>query len=359
MYEYVRIKNIKEGDILGKAVYDEKCRILLKNGNKITNRSLTTLKELGYKGLYIENDTSKRREDIPIAEPLLEDITVLQIIGLLNDLFNNRNPENNVFDPVFTITRKKLEDLVEEMVDRFYQLEAEGNLVYETEDARNNKNWLLYHSLNTAIIACGIAIKMGLTKAEVLSITLGAIYHDYGKALLNIVLINNTNLSNRDREEIRTHTEKAFRVFQRLNYPLETTYSIWFHHEHCDGSGYPNGVKGEKIPLAAKVVGLASYFDNQVNYTPYNTNPLNYNDAIEMLSADSKFDNLCKRAMMKFVCAYPVGSRVELSNGKEGLILKNNADFILRPYVLVDKEVYGLAKDSSYRNITITKIIEQ
>ena len=251
MHEYVRIKNIKEGDVLGKTVYDEKCRILLKTGNSITNRSLATLRDLGYKGLYIENDTSKRREDIPIAEPLLEDITVLQLIGLLNDLFNNRNPETNVFDPMFTVTRKKLEDIVEEMVDKFFLLEAEGKLVYETEDARNNKNWLLYHSLNTAIITCGTAIKMGLPKSDVIFITLGAIYHDYGKALLNIVLINNTNLSNRDREEIRTHTEKAFRVFQRLNYPLETTYSIWFHHEHCDGTGYPKAVKGDKIPVGA------------------------------------------------------------------------------------------------------------
>lgn len=359
MHEYVRIKNIKEGDILGKAVYDEKCRVLLRDGNKITNRSLETLKELGYKGLYIENDTSKRREDIPIAEPLLEDITILQMIGLLNDLFNNRNPENNVFDPIFTITRKKLEDLVEEMVDRFYQLEEEGKLVYETEDNRNNKNWLLYHSLNTAIITCGTAIKMGLPKADVIFMTLGALYHDYGKALLNVVLINNTNLTNRDREEIRTHAEKAFRVFQRLNYPIETTYSIWFHHEHCDGTGYPKAVKGDKIPVGAKIVGLASYFDNQVNYTPYNKNPLNYNDAIEQLSADSKFDNECKRAMMQFVCAYPVGSKVELSNGMQGLVIKNIPAFILRPYVLVGKELYDLAKDDKCLNITITRLIEQ
>jgi putative nucleotidyltransferase with HDIG domain len=114
---------------------------------------------------------------------------------------------------------------------------------------------LLYHCLNTAIITCGTAIKMGLSKAEVIFMTLGALYHDYGKALLNVVMINSDKISEADRREIRTHAEKAFRIFQRLNYPIETTYSIWFHHEHCDGTGYPKAVTGDKIPMGAKSLG--------------------------------------------------------------------------------------------------------
>ena len=78
-----------------------------------------------------------------------------------------------------------------------------------------------------------------------------------------------------------------------------------------------------------------------------------------MLSADSKFDNDCKRALMQFVCAYPAGSKVELSNGQQGLVLKNNPSLILRPYVLVGKELYDLAKDDRYMNVTITKVLEQ
>jgi len=359
MHEYVRIKNVKEGDVLSKTVYDEKCRILLKTGNKVTNRSLATLKELGYKGLYIENNSVARREDIPIAEPLLEDITMLQLVGFLRDLFCNMPAEANVYDSMFLATKKKIEDIVEEIVKTFIVLNQEKKLIYEMEDARNNKNWLYYHSLNTMLLSIGISIKLGLDQRKIYDIALGAIYHDIGKAMIDHNLADKLNLTQKEKEEIRTHAEKGFRLFQRLNYPIETSYGIWFHHEHCDGSGYPKQVDGKQIPLAAKIVGLASSFDNLINYTPYNENPMYQYDAIEMLSADSKFDNECKRALMQFVCAYPVGSKVGLSNGMQGLILKNHPDFILRPYVLVGREVLDLARDERCRSITITKIIEQ
>lgn len=359
MHEYVRIKNIKEGDILGRTVYDEKCRILLKSGNTVTNRSLVTLRELGYKGLYIENDTLERREDIPIAEPLLEELTILQLVGLLKELYENKNIELNVFDITFAATRKKIEELVEEMVKTFIELERSHKLIYEMEDTRNNKNWIYYHSLNTTIISIGIAIKLGLDKKRIYDIALGAIYHDLGKVLIEKGLIDKANLTPKEKEVLRQHPEKAFRVFQRLDYPLDTTYGIWLHHEHCDGSGYPKQVSDSQIPLAAKVIGLASYFDNIINFTPYNDNPMYQHEAIEMVSADSKFDNDCKRALLKFVSAYPVGSKVELSDGNQGLILKNHPDFILRPYVLVGRELYDLVSDEKCRNITITKIIDQ
>lgn len=359
MYEYVRIKNVKEGDALGKTVYDEKCRVLLKAGNKVTTRSIETLKELGYKGLYIENNDLLRREDIPIAEPLLEDLTVLQLLELLGDLYRNKRIESNVFDSGFAVTRKKIEEIISDMVKEFMDLHAERRLVYEMEDSRNNKNWIYYHCLNTAVLSAGIAIKLGLEQSEIYNIALGALYHDFGKSMLEESLIYKANATEAERQTIRQHPEKAFRVFQRLEYPLDTTYAIWLHHEHCDGSGYPKKLGEAQIPLAAKIVGLASYFDNLINFTPYNDAPMYQNDAIEMLSADSKFDNECKRALMKFVSAYPVGSKVELSNGKQGLVLKNHPDYILRPYVLVGREMYNLAKDEQYFNITITKIIEQ
>lgn len=359
MHEYVRIKNVKEGDVLSKTVYDEKCNVLLKTGNKVTNRSLATLKELGYKGLYIENDSVVRREDIPIADPLLEDIMILQMIGLLKDLFSNMPADANAYDTMFLSIKKKIEEHVEEIVKAFITLNQQKKLIYEMEDARNNKNWLYYHSLNTMLLSIGMSIKLGLEQSRIYDIALGAIYHDLGKALLGHHLADKVGLTQKEKEEVRTHSEKAFRLFQRLNYPVDTTYGIWFHHEHCDGTGYPKKVDGKQIPLAAKIVGLASSFDNLINYTPYNENPMYQNDAIEMLAADSRFDTECKRALMQFVSAYPVGSRVELSNGMQGLILKNQPDFILRPYVLVGREYLDLARDERCRSIIITRIIER
>lgn len=359
MVEYVRTKNVKEGDILAKTLYDDKTRILLREGNKVTSRLINMITELGYKGIYIDNTASQRREDIPISEPILDDLMTLHTVGVLTEFMKKAVGINDALDPVFAHYRKLLEEQVEEIVSHMIELEEKGELVYETEDNRIKSKWIQYHSLNTCIIATGIAIKLGLEREKVYNIAVGAMYHDMGKMLIDLKLIDKENLTESEKKDMRKHPEKAFRVLQRLNYPIETTYAVWFHHEHCDGTGYPNGVQADKIPISAKIVALASTYDNLINYTPYNDKPMYQIDALHMLSADSRFDTDCVAALLHFVTPYPVGSKVKLSNGKEALVLKNVPDLMERPYILIGRDMISLSTDKNYMAVTITELIEQ
>lgn len=359
MREYIRTKNIKEGDILAKTLYDDKMRIILREGNKVTKRLMNIISSLGYKGIYIDNTAEQRREDIPIAEPLVDDMITFHIIGLLSELIKRADTMSDINDSVFANYRKLIEEQIEEIVDKMTELERQQELLYETEDNRIKSKWIQYHSLNTCLIATGIAIKLGLNKQQVYNVAVGAMYHDIGKILLDLGLINKENLTDSERAEIRKHPEKAFRILQRLNYPVETTYAVWFHHEHCDGTGYPNGVTAEKIPLSAKIVALASAYDNMINFNPYNDKPMYQIDALNMLSADCRFDTSCVNALLHFVTPYPVGSKVELSNGKEALVLKNVPGLMERPYIIIGKEMISLSRDQRFMSVTITKLIEQ
>lgn len=354
MVEYVRIDNLENGDIIARTIYDEKCNVLLRNGNKLSNAAINTIKKYGYKGIYIINGGDERREDIPIPEPLVDDVVWLQMSAILSEIFDNK--DNNPFASGFVLLRKKLEEKVKDIVDKFYNIKANGDLLYETEDTRSQNTWLYYHSINTCIITTGICIYLGLEKQQTYEIALGAIYHDIGKMLIPSLLVNKQNISDKEKEIIREHAEKGFRLFQKINtYNIDTTYSIWFHHEREDGSGYPNGVSGDKIPLGAKIVGLASSYDNMINYNPYNQNPLTQEEALELLSADIRFDTKCVSAMMKFVVPYPVGTKVKLSSGAEGIVLKNVTSLPLRPYILCGRTVINLSSDENYRAIVIKK----
>lgn len=357
MVEYVRVGNLHDGDVIARTIYDEKCNVLLRNGNRLSGAAISTIKRYGYKGVYIINGTNERREDIPIPEPLVDDLIWLQMSGLISDIFDDK--DSDPFNSVFSLKRKKLEEKVREIVEKFYSIKANGELLYETDDARHQNTWLYYHSINTCIITIGICIYLGLDKERTYDIALGAIYHDIGKKFLPDSLIDRKDISDDEKMLLRTHAENGFRLFQKINtYSIDTTYSIWFHHEREDGSGYPNGVSGDKIPLGAKIVGLASSYDNMINYNPYNHNPLKQEDALELLSADTRFDTDCVSAMMKFVVPYPVGTRVKLSNGIEGVVLKNVTALPLRPYILCGSKVINLASNDDYRALVITKDLE-
>ena len=81
-------------------------------------------------------------------------------------------------------------------------------------------------------------------------------------------------------------------------------------------------------------------------------------EAIEYLSANLEQDVDSLRLLFKVVAPYPVGTKVRLSNGVEGLVLKNYSELPLRPALLVGKDLVLLHNDPAYRNITIAGIVK-
>ena len=355
--EYIRCKDMKEGDVLARTLYTDKDRILLRAGNTLTKRSIDTITQTGFKGVYIENELVDRRVGIEIPEPLISDLECFCVVDLCKKIIHKSNIIKDRACPMFYTYRKDLEDRVDDFVDLFFEYEQQDKLIFETEDTRTFNTWLSYHSLNTCLLSMGMAIKMGLDRKTVYEIALGGLYHDIGKLFVDWGLVNKLNPSDAELKEIRKHCEHGKILAQHHNFSLNTTYAIWQHHEREDGSGYPKRLRSDKIQLSAKIVGLASYFDNMVNYNPFNNhaqNLLTQKDALEKLYADERFDKTCVRALNKFVSPYPIGTKVKLSNGKQGIVIRNKAGQPLRPTVLCGRaEVLNLAEDTNLLNVVV------
>ena len=269
MIEFIRTENLKSGDILAKTLYDETCRILMKAGGKLSDTSIRVIKQKGYKGIYIENNDGIRRESVPIPEPLIEELTQLQLMNLLKNIYQNKNIQKDYFDKTFMADKKKLHIFLEDIVDELVKANREGRLLFELEDARNMDTWIFYHLMKVCFLSIGIAIKMGYSKPEIMEIALGAIYHDMGKAWVPDAIINKKGLSEKEKELVRQHPEKMFRFLQKHNYSVTTTYAVWQHHEKISGTGYPLKLKCGKIIKSARIVSCANAYDNAVNMNPY------------------------------------------------------------------------------------------
>ena len=88
MVEYVKISNLKEGDVLARTLYDAEMRVMLKNGNKLSANGIRVIKEQGYRGIYIQHEDNGFRQDVPLAEPLVDEMTQLQMVSLIKEIFH-------------------------------------------------------------------------------------------------------------------------------------------------------------------------------------------------------------------------------------------------------------------------------
>ena len=358
MIEYVKIKNLKSGDVLAHTVYDSSMRVLLRENKPLTDRGIQTIKEQGYKGIYINHPDNNYREEVALAAPLIDDLLQLKIIALLKEIFANTGIITDQFNNEFQKQRNLMDEYIDELIDTFLNAEKENKLILELQDNRAMSLWIYYHCLSVCMITLCMGIKIGLERSQLKELGIAAMYHDLGKIFYDINLLYKTELKDEERNIIRQHPTHGFRLMQRLRFPVSVCYGIWQHHEHIDGSGYPNGLKGNKILLSGKLIGLASAFDNYVNPSPYNTEYFSNAEAIEKLYGNGIFDPACIKVLLKVVAPYPVGAKVKLSNNAEAIVIKNDSSLPLRPVIAIGHNYINLANNAGYQNITITGTIE-
>jgi len=126
------------------------------------------------------------------------------------------------------------------------------------------------HSQRVSRFATLIAKAMGLSAADVEIIRQVALLHDIGKiGMVDSILNKPSNLTDEERELVKSHPVVGAQILVPVKTFAKHVDGIRYHHEMFDGSGYPDGLKGKEIPLAARVVSLADAFDAMTSTRPY------------------------------------------------------------------------------------------
>jgi putative nucleotidyltransferase with HDIG domain len=163
--------------------------------------------------------------------------------------------------------------------------------------------YTLGHSRRTSRYALGIAQEMKLGEEECKKIKTGAELHDIGKiGVRDLIIDKDSSLSTTEFNSIQSHVltgENILRPIEYLSFALPT---VRHHHEHYDGSGYPDGLKGEEIPLGARIVGVADALDAMTTQRPYNK-PMPLKQALIELKSlrEIQFDPVVVNALILFV----------------------------------------------------------
>jgi putative two-component system response regulator len=126
------------------------------------------------------------------------------------------------------------------------------------------------HSRRVTELSIKLAQAMGMSEEEILHMRHGALLHDMGKIGIPDSILHKTNdLTEQEWAIMRQHPRFAFDMLNSIEYLRDALEIPYFHHEKWDGSGYPQGLKGEQIPIAARIFAVADVWDALTSDRPY------------------------------------------------------------------------------------------
>ncbi|MBK9160084.1 MAG: response regulator [Nitrosomonadales bacterium] len=126
------------------------------------------------------------------------------------------------------------------------------------------------HQRRVATLADEIAKGMGLDPNQTEGIKLAAIVHDVGKIQVPAEILSMPRrLSELEFGLIKTHSQIGYDILKSIDFPWPIAQIVWQHHERMDGTGYPQGLKGEDILLEARIIGVADVVEAMFSHRPY------------------------------------------------------------------------------------------
>ena len=126
------------------------------------------------------------------------------------------------------------------------------------------------HSLRVAYFCISVGREMGFSETEIYDLEVSALFHDIGKiGVPDSVLLKPSRLSDEEFLEMKLHPSKSYEILQDFPVFKQMATNVKYHHERYDGRGYPEGIKGESIPLFSRIILIADTFDAMTSTRPY------------------------------------------------------------------------------------------
>jgi diguanylate cyclase (GGDEF)-like protein len=174
------------------------------------------------------------------------------------------------------------------------------------------------HSRKVRAYAVAMAEALGLPSEKVAAISHASLLHDIGKiGVVDEILKKKDKLDALEKQAIRYHPQLSKAIVGHVSSLTPCLPAILHHHERWDGAGYPSGLKGEAIPLEARILAIADAFDAMTSLRPYRA-PLTYKEAIAELRrcAGTQFDPALVKKFIPIALTVNVEEQEVVENSK-------------------------------------------
>ncbi len=386
----VGLDGIQAGMTIGKTIYRIDGVLLLPEGQKLTNAQIAKLKRYHIQEIFIiDDDFSSFIEESPemhrafiVAGTSAEKAGVAQtnvlpynqVMGtarlveadkairqaLIHDAMTKEEErtsakKNEVLKDIkaqikdimtspnlgASIDSKRTNTMIEKLLD---QIMTSGDILHHLSNLRSIDDYTFSHCVNVSIYAMIIGIGLNMKTESLHALGAGAIMHDVGKMLVQQDILQKPGgLTSNEFDEIKRHTLLGYELLKKVKNFGEVAAKIaLYHHERMDGSGYPLQVKGEEIPLYARIVAVSDVFDALTTNRVYRSKEPPHR-ALDFITTEAgkHFDADVVDVFVKQMAFYSIGTAVVLSSGEKGLVSRNNPQFPHMPVIRIVTDVNG------------------
>lgn len=203
---------------------------------------------------------------------------------------------------------------------------------------KQQDNYTYQHSVGASIWAVALGRQLGLPKSDLRSLAVGGLLFDVGKLRISEdLLVARRPLSDEEFAEVRNHVNLGLDLIKDSGLMNKDVLEmVAHHHERYDGSGYPDGLSGDSIPIYARIAAIVDCYDAITSHRSY-AKGIPPSVAIKMLYEwrDIDFQGELIEEFIQAVGIYPAGTLVELSSGEVAVVVAEYRTRRLRPKVMV------------------------
>lgn len=334
---------LQPGMIIARDIFSAAGSLLLAKDVRLDVQLIRKLTNLGIDAAFVKHPFL---EIVP--KDVMEEETHKEIMKITRQTFENvqRSSTFNVAG-----IRESMKKIIEDAI-------CNRHVLIQLTDIRTRDDYTFGHSINVCLLSVLIGIKMNLSQQQLVELSIGAILHDLGMALIPAEILQKTDpISQEDWQVITEHTKTGFAIMRKIGpIPLVSAHVAFQHHENYDGSGYPRKLAGDSIHRYARIVAVADRYDAITSDRPYRKAFLPHEAYDIMLaSRGRRLDPAIVDLFLENVALYPVGTTVLLDTGEIGVVIEIYPKLPARPVIKAIVDKFGTLYRKKEKKLDLTK----
>ena len=357
----ISIQQVRQGMITADDVLSPSGQLIIPKNTTLNPRLVSRLKLYNVKKVCVIITDDVAQELLVQAEknkPVNPETTTQEFKAFNRTYQDMANDLEAAFKEVITRPSENYDPapIIDQILELAKTVKNTLHLMNTLQLLREYDDTMYIHSISVALIAYTIASQQNFTEDEKRNLVYACAFHDIGKVRIpEKILYKPDRLSDEEYRIVKMHAQLGYDILSKADFPPEVRAAALFHHERCDGSGYPSSITAEKIPAFAKIIAIADVYDAMTARRSYRKEICSFDVIAEFENSGyQKYDVTLLLPFLTSIAQSHLNNQVRLSNSLIGTIVMINQHKLSKPVVNIDGTFLDLSKE---KDITIVEML--